>query len=277
MKISVVLLASLALITSLAAQESMAQETTPQEFMVEERGGVQLWSIPQASPTDGLQSTILELRTVDPEGEIASFTNYNLRAEANGKIHQVWLDGPFGGPTPQITSIERLLSAGGYASDWALRDSHLLIGLETLGGFHGSGFDGITESNDRSSPFDDDLSISPSSLGAVAGYGDITVDDPTRALMVLRREFLSNRVRFAQVVGCGDIRVTVGVFGNRFIDAGRSGGAEFGYDDAAPVASPFDACVVPEPGFSVLYALIVVCAVVLRRRSCRDVLTRRQR
>ena len=55
----------------LAASFVQAQDP----FVLETRGGVEVWSVPQPTPGEGYQSTNIVLRGVDPASKLVTFEN----------------------------------------------------------------------------------------------------------------------------------------------------------------------------------------------------------
>ena len=55
-------------------------------FMFDEQDGVQLWSVPQPSPVEGLNATILRIKAVDDSHTIVSFGSLFI----DGPLVQVW-------------------------------------------------------------------------------------------------------------------------------------------------------------------------------------------
>lgn len=236
-----------------------------EEFLMQSLGGVEVWSIPQEAPADGVLATILELRTVDPDSSLVTFTNLAI---TGGKTHQTWLGGPFGGPTP---SVDTVAAGQAFGEGWDKFDTHLLITPPMVGGGAGGGFPGITETNDGSTTdaIGATLPQLAGGFGASTGFGDLAMGAATDAFF-LTPENQSNTLPFAYVVtdgvaaGEGEVFLTLGVLGAGIVDAGVDGGAAFGYLGNDPMAIPF---AVPEPSAVALAGLACLGLLGLRRRN----------
>ena len=216
------------------------------EILLAERGGLQVVSIPQPSPAPGFVSTHIELRALDPDAKLVTWTNVKIE----GRVHQTWLEGGLGQPTPNLDQV----GAGPtYGEDWRALDSHLLLRNNMMGGCTGGCFQGISETNDGLSLAHRYLnSIRPQpdiELRPRTGFGNIKMQRETDAFWI--QDPQTHTMPYAQIVtdydainGPGEVHLTFGVLGERVINSGEVGGATFGFDGQEPVLVRF---AVPEP------------------------------
>ena len=245
--VGVVLLAT----TAVRAQEP---------FILDVKGGVEVWSVPQPALGDGYEATKIVLRGVDPASKLVTFENLRF----DGDLVQTWLSGPFGTPTAKGAP-----EAGPtYMAEWIPYDSHLLISSYMIGGQVGGGYAGISEFNDMSIGQIPGLSL-VSGFPQAAGFGPIAMANPTDAFF-LGTSFQTNEVDLAYLVrqtgagaADGHITMTLGVLGSGVVNSGQPGGASFGFNGNDPVVIRF----IPEPSamFLVVFALAAVTC--LRRRT----------
>ncbi len=112
-------------------------------FVLDTRGGVEVWSVPQAPPGPGYEATQIVLRAVDANAKLVTFENLRF----DGEIVQTWLSGPFGAPTAKGEPT----AGATYDAAWIPYDSHVLIrdmNPNMVGGGAGGSYGGITETND---------------------------------------------------------------------------------------------------------------------------------
>jgi hypothetical protein len=228
-----------------------------QEVVVDSRGGVDVWWVPQDAPGPGYSAGKIVLKTAVENAKIVTFENLKIV----GDLVQTWLSGPFGGPTAKGPSTD----GAQYDPSWIPYDSHLLIRDDNpnmIGGGAGGGYPGISETNDKSIgqiPGLPDVS----GYSSVSGLGPIAMADPTDAFF-LEPEFHSSEIDLAYIVmptqttTC--IGLTLGVLGDGIVNAGEPGGANWGSID-----SPGEILCIPEPSSLLLGALAGVGLLVRRR------------
>ena len=249
--------------------DSFSAATFSGEILFGEQGGLEVWAIPQPAPAPGFLATRVELRTTDPDGSIVTYTNIRIE----GRVHQTWLDGPFGQPTRDQAFVR---PSALYGEGWAALDTHLLMSADMMGGCAGPGYVGISESNDGSSTAHEFLSpIAGTQFGAKTGYGDLSMQTEFDACF-FDPEFQRSEIPWAYVVtdndpemGPGEVYLTFGILGIGIIDAGEPGGAHFGYNGQSRLQVPFQ---IPEPCFASLSTLVWLCLFVaesVRARSRR--------
>jgi hypothetical protein len=231
-------------------------------FLVDSRGGVEVWLEPQAPPLDGFGAAKILLRTTDPNGKFVTFFNVAIEGELVQQfVHQA-------SPTPFIDSK--------MPDDWRAADSHLSMSVdmfgETVGGFT------ITETNDMSDPNDisSHLSLSNDEAHAVSGLGPIFMPIPTDAFW-LKPAFSANEVDFAYLVvpcdvasGASDVTLRLGVLGQRIVNSDDPGGAQWGFGENPDPLELFpptgNVPCIPEPGSVSLLGMGALMFLGLSRR-----------
>jgi len=247
------LFAALRVAGSLLVAATVAQAQDP--FMLGNAGGVEVWSVPQADPADGIEAANIVLRS--PAGtKIVTFENLLI----DGDVHQVWLSGPFAAPTAKGAPV----AGPTYDASWIPLDSHLLIESSMVGGGAGGSYGEISETNDGSNG---ELGLPPASgFPPSAGFGPIQMKAATDAFF-LDTPFQSNEVNLAYLVSPkdavaagGTISLTLGVLGEGIVNSGEAGGAFF---DALPVSLSQ----VPEPASGLMALMSLLGLGLLRRKN----------
>lgn len=248
-------------LTSLA---SLCVQTFSGEILMAERGGVEIWAIPQPAPATGFLATRVELRAQNHEAALVTYTNIKIE----GRVHQTWLGGPFGTPTIDQSHVR---PDAAYAEGWAALDTHLLMDAGMMGGCDGGGgYAGISETNDGSSLAYEQLPpLSGTSFIAETGYGDLKMANETDACFFIP-EFQRNELPYAYIVtdnhpttGPGEVFLTFGFLGPGIVHAGLAGGVAFGFEQQPPLQVPFQ---VPEPGAAMLFVLGLILSFAKRKR-----------
>ena len=111
------LIGAIVLVTAIQTQASILLDT---------RGGVEVWSVPQIAPGPGFLATKIVLKTPIPGAKLVTFENLAF----NGDLVQTWLSGPSGTPTAKGEPV----AGPTYAAEWIPFDSHLLIEPSEVGG-----------------------------------------------------------------------------------------------------------------------------------------------
>ncbi len=93
---------------------------TQEPFLLDVRGGLEVWSAPQPAP-DGYEATKIVLRASDPASKLSTFENLRF----DGDLVQTWLSGPFGTETSK-----NVFAGQTYPAEWIPYDSHVLITSE---------------------------------------------------------------------------------------------------------------------------------------------------
>lgn len=217
-------------------------------FLVASRGGVEVWSIPEASPGFGLKASTIELRSV-ADKTMGLFYNPGL----TGEVHQTWLEGPFGRDgTGSTSSFDPLITQ----DQWRLFDSHI---LPTIGSHRGEGRhleenDGSTTAQigNKLARVERHFGDGTFSAGALTGFGDLYTTGAEPAIY-LHREF-TNTYPLARVVGC-NVWLSVAV-GGQGIDPAV---ADFGgfNELSVQVQHSNGLCPVPEPTYSLHLHIVV--------------------
>ena len=232
-----------------------------QPFLLDSRGGVEVWSVPQPDPGPGYEAANILLRASDPTAKLVTFENVAFE----GELVQTWLDSIFGTPTSK-----NVVAGPTYPADWIPYDSHLNISSmpapTMIGGEAGNGFTGINEENDMSIgqiPGLSDVMGVPS----VSGIGSISMVEPTDAFF-LDTDFQTNEVNLAYLVApkdpagaAGHISMTLGVLGEGIVNSGDPGGAQWGFGEN------------PEPLAIALAPVEVFCISQDVDPSCMELLT----
>lgn len=233
-----------------------------QPVLVDTRGGVEVWSMPQASPGQGYLATKVVLRAADENARLVTFENlsFGVNEDRSAPV-QTWLSGLFGTPT-----AKNVAPGPTFPEDWIPVDSHLLISSmpppTMIGGEAGNGFTGITEENDMSLGQIEGLSDVQGTF-STSGIGQISMVESTDAFF-LDTDFQLREIDLAYLVGTEgavSVPMSLGVLGEGIVNSGDPGGAAWGFaDDALHI--PF----VPEPGSVSLLAMGALMFVGLIRR-----------
>lgn len=251
---SIANLCSVATILLVCCDNMVAQNTD--EIVVDTRGGVQVLSIPQPTPLDGLLATKLVFRTENPDHTVVTIEGLSFA----GDVHQAWLEGPLGGPTASLPSASPT-----YHEDWIATDGHLFFDANCIACASGFG-DILTETNDGSTNerFAHLLPQASAGLGALTGFGELRFQSRQDAFF-FKTENQTNEVEFAYLVTtaatdespAGVVTMSIGLLGEGIINSGNPGGAQWGLDDGAPLVIPF--YVVPEPaGLQVCWIALLI-------------------
>lgn len=225
------------------------------EIVFAETEDIQLVSIEQPSPGDGLMATMIQARTIDPTASVVTLTNLRI-----SNVHNVWGDSnlffPEYAARPDI--CDSIICDFAYHSAWVPYDSHLAIGQTMVAGGAGNSYEGIIETNDGtgSIALPDFVPVHSSVVPALPGFGDLFMADPTDSFF-LTSEASGHVVDIAYVVGDSaknsPVTISIGLQG----DLGTFGteySAQIGYDE--PIAVPF----VPEPvgSWPLIFATLAV-------------------
>ncbi len=209
------------------------------EILVDTRGGVEVWSIPQhESSTEGFDATKIVLRGVAEDSKLVTFENIAFA----GDLVQAWLPGSFGGP-PQPTTWVGIAPAWAVIPDsWKAADSHINITSAMVGGGAGGSHGGLVETNDLSDPggLAANLPLLGGAATAVTGIGGIRMGAPTDAFF-LDTQFQTREVDLAYLVAPsgGAAGLTIGVLGEGITNSGDPNGAQWGFAAEAPLPIPF--------------------------------------
>ena len=231
------------------------------EIVFAGRGGVELVSIPQPSPGDGLLATIVHFRTVDPAARIVTFEGFDFM----GNLHQVRLP-VSSNPTPNLDAWDREEVSTEFSSTWMAYDSHILLKQQWLGGSAGCGFSCMVEANDESTT---GLLQPNSSPDTITGYGAIFRRNDNEAAFFVPTPRQQSEIEFAYLVVSADnpnilmngAILGLGIENGEF---GTTKGASFGFDE--PILVPF----VPEPSVATMLLCGAVWFVVYSWRQCAD-------
>ncbi len=173
-------------------------------FILDVRGGVEVWSVPQPDPGPGYEATKVVLRGVDPASKPVTFENLRF----DGELVQTWLSGPFGTDTSK-----NVVAGPTYPAEWIPFDSHLLISSmpppSMIGSDSENGFNGISETNDNSIGQIPGLSLVQDRVPPVSGIGPISMVDPTDTFF-LDSAFQTNEVSLAYLVGQTGVAAAAG-------------------------------------------------------------------
>ena len=193
----------------LVAELSTMQAWSPNGVVFARTEQFDLVAVAEEAPP-GLLATRVVARMRNHSHEFVTVDNVRI----SGDLHQAWLEGPFGFPTPSIPR-------GGptYHEDWIAYDSHLLIGSEQIAIGAGGGFGGITEENDATDPIQqsENLPLVSEVFGPVLGFGQLASSQPTDIFAVIDA---SPELAFARLVTVVDSN---GDPGEVFFSAGLQG------------------------------------------------------
>ena len=215
-----------------------ATMSAQEPMILESRGMIDIWSVPQVPPAPGFHATKLVVKAQNPEAQIVTLAFLGI----DGPLHQIWKTTDGGEQSTPVVTDWQLPDDGGLA----VFDSHFL--LPGLAGFRvHDGFDGWIEDREAQPIGCEALEYLPVEDCNVTGTGGIRTGSITNAVW-FDAGFQDSEVDLAYVVlapgaAASEIALSLGVYGAGFISAEpEPNGALWGFGGAEPLRF-----VIPEP------------------------------
>ncbi len=243
---------SLFVVVQLCTAMMFAQEPV----ILESRGMIDIWSVPQKPPAPGFHASKLVVKAQNPEAQIVTLGLISIE----GPLHQIWKSADRGEqPTPVVTDWQ-LPEDGSLA----VLDSHVL--LPGLPGFRvHDGFDGWIEDR-HVQPIECETLTLPVEDCNLTGTGGIRTGSITNAVW-FESPFQVSEVDLAYLVvapsaASSEIVLSLGAYGQGFISAESDpNGALWGFGSAEPLRF-----VIPEPATPTML-IATFCILALRHRK----------